>query len=91
MQGFLARGDRRVADVLPLLAAGKGLKAACREAGLEPAAYLLRERGKNELFPWEVIDQGVTRDYLWQEYLAALAAVPGTTCHPGCRRCGLAC
>ena len=91
LQGFLARGDRRVAEVLPLLAAGKGLKAACRETGLDPAFYLLRERGEGECFPWEIIDQGVQRDYLREEYRAALTATLGTTCHPGCRRCGLAC
>jgi len=89
LQGFLARGDRRVAAVLPLLAAGKGLKAAGREAGLDPAFYLLRERGENELFPWEILDQGIRRDYLRQEYYAALAARPGTGCQPGCRRCGI--
>jgi radical SAM superfamily enzyme YgiQ (UPF0313 family) len=91
LQGFLARGDRRVAEVLPLLAAGKGLKAACREVGLDPAFYLTRERGADELFPWEIIDQGVGRDYLWQEYRAALTATPGTICRPGCKRCGMVC
>ena len=90
LQGFLARGDRRVGRVLPLLAGGKGLKATCRETGLDPACYLLRERGADELFPWEILDQGIRRDYLRQEYQAALAARPGTTCHPGCRRCGIA-
>ena len=89
LQGFLARGDRRVAAVLPLLAAGKGLKSACREIGLDPTAFLTRERGPDELFPWEVIDQGVRREFLWGEYQAALAATPGSTCHPGCRRCGM--
>ena len=91
LQGILARGDRRVARILPLLAAGQGLKAACRAAGLDPAFYHCRERGEGELFPWEIIDQGVSRDYLWHEYQAALAARVGTTCHPGCRRCGMAC
>lgn len=91
LQGFFARGDRRCGRVLPALAAGSNLKAACRDAGLDPADYLCRERCAEELFPWEIIGQGVRRDYLWQEYRAALAATPGQVCRPGCRRCGLSC
>jgi radical SAM superfamily enzyme YgiQ (UPF0313 family) len=91
LQGLLARGDRRCGRLLPLLAAGRGLKAACREAGLDSAFYLHRERGEAELFPWEIIAQGVRRDYLRDEYLAALAATPGAICRPGCSRCGMSC
>jgi radical SAM superfamily enzyme YgiQ (UPF0313 family) len=91
LQGLLARGDRRCGRLLPLLAAGQGLKAACREAGLDPAFYLHRERGQDELFPWEIIAQGIRREYLRQEYESALAAAPGEVCRPGCRRCGLSC
>jgi len=91
LQGLLARGDRRCGRILPLLAAGKGLKAACRDAGLDPDVYLYRERGQDELFPWEIIAQGVRREYLRQEYQSALAAAPGEVCRPGCRRCGLSC
>ncbi len=91
IQGFLARGDRRVARTLPLLAAGINLRTACRQVGLDPDWYLYRERGRDELFPWEIIDQGVQRSHLRTEYEEALAARPGSVCHPGCRRCGLAC
>ena len=91
LQGLLARGDRRCGRLLPLLAAGRGLKAACRESGIDPAYYLERERGERELFPWEIIDQGVRRDYLWNEYQAALSATLGQICRPGCRRCGMIC
>jgi hypothetical protein len=91
LQGLLARGDRRCGRLLPQLAAGKGLQAACREAGLDPGFFLYRERGQDEIFPWEIIAQGVRREYLWDEYQSALAATPGTVCRPGCRRCGLSC
>jgi radical SAM superfamily enzyme YgiQ (UPF0313 family) len=89
LQGFLARGDRRSGRILPLLAAGRGLKAACRENGLDPAFYLHRERKPDELFPWEIIVQGVRREFLWREYLDARAGIVGSACHPGCRRCGM--
>jgi radical SAM superfamily enzyme YgiQ (UPF0313 family) len=91
LQGLLARGDRRCGRLLPLLAAGTGLKAACRSVGIDPAFYLLRERGADEFFPWEILAQGVRRQHLRHEYLAALAGTPGEICHPGCRRCGLNC
>lgn len=90
LQGLLARGDRRCAALLSPLAAGASLKAACRETGLDAAFYLHRERRVDELFPWEIIDQGVRRDYLWSEYRDALAARSGLVCSPGCRRCGVA-
>ena len=91
IQGLLARGDRRVGKLLPLLADGSSLKAACRQIGLEPAFYLHRERGREELFPWEIIEQGVQRGHLLAEYEQALAARLGHICQPGCRRCGLVC
>ena len=91
IQGFFARGDRRVSRTLPLLAEGASLKAACRQVGLDPAFYLHRERGVDELFPWDIIEQGVQREHLREEYDQALAAQLGYICHPGCRRCGLVC
>ena len=50
LQAFLSRGDRRVGQTLPLLAAGRNLAAACRETGLNPAFYVTRERGEDR-FP----------------------------------------
>ncbi len=89
LQGFLARGDRRVGRALPLLAGDANLKAACRQANLDPSFYLHRERGEHELFPWEVLDQGVERAHLWEEYAMALAGRCGGICHAGCDRCGI--
>ncbi|MDO3378836.1 radical SAM protein [Geoalkalibacter halelectricus] len=89
IQAFFARGDRRTGQVLPLLAAGRNLKAACRELDLDPDFYVTRPRGKDEVFPWEVIDNGVRRDYLWQEYQNALQGRSTPRCAPGCRRCGV--
>lgn len=89
LQAFLSRGDRRVGRLLPLLAAGKNLKAACREVSLDPAFYVTRERGEDEVFPWEVIDNGVRRDYLRQEFRRGLQGKFTPRCMPGCHRCGV--
>ncbi len=89
LQALLSRGDRRVGRLLPLLAAGESLKSACRSTGLDPGGYVIRERDADESFPWEVLDSGVTRAYLWREYCSALAGRATTRCAPGCRRCGV--
>ena len=89
LQGFLARGDRRVGAAIPLLASGKNLRATCRELNLDPTFYLSRERGETEIFPWEVIDCGVTRRHLWSEYQRAIAGKLSPRCAAGCSRCGV--
>lgn len=89
LQAFFSRGDRRTGHTLPLLAAGSNLNAACREVGLDPSFYVTRQRPEEEIFPWEIIDNGVTRDYLWREYRRGLEGKPTPRCAPGCRRCGV--
>jgi radical SAM family uncharacterized protein len=89
LQAFLSRGDRRVGQTLPLLAAGRNLAAACRETDLDSGFYVTRERSEGELFPWEVLDSGVSRDYLWREYQRGLAGQFTPRCAAGCRRCGI--
>ena len=89
LQAFLSRGDRRVAALLPALAQGMKLKPACQQAGLDSDFYVTRERGEAELFPWEILDQGVRRSYLWQEYQRARQGLLTPPCRPGCRRCGI--
>ena len=89
LQAFLSRGDRRTGRTLPLLAAGKNLNAACRQVGLDPAFYTTRERAPDEIFPWEVLDSGVHRAALRQEYERSLQGQLTPRCQPGCRRCGI--
>ena len=79
-EATLARGDRRMAGYL-----GKGrLPRHLQEE------YALRERGRDEIFPWEHIDCGVTRDYLWGEYQKFRRGELTPACRPGrCRPCGV--
>jgi len=92
IQGVLARGDRRLAPVLasmesPSLSAWRHALVA---AGLTEEAYL-REREHDEAFPWEVVDAGVRREILWQEWEKARQNEGGKPCpeEPGCRSCGV--
>jgi len=89
LQAFLARGDRRISRVIPALARGENLRRACRDLNLDPDFYVTRERTPDEAFPWEIIDTGVRRDYLWEELVRARAGIMTPRCRPGCRRCGV--
>jgi radical SAM superfamily enzyme YgiQ (UPF0313 family) len=89
LQTFLSRGDRRIGYLLPQLAAGSNLKQLCRKMELSLDFYVVRERDADEFFPWEIIDQGVKRDYLWQEYQKGQLEKTTPPCVPTCRRCGV--
>lgn len=89
LQALLSRGDRRTGRLLPHLAAGDSLAAACRREGLDAGFYVTRERAEDEKLPWEIIDQGVPRSFLRAEYDRARRGEPTPPCGPGCSRCGL--
>ncbi|HWR39755.1 MAG TPA: TIGR03960 family B12-binding radical SAM protein [Patescibacteria group bacterium] len=92
VQAVLARGDRRLGAVLKdAVAAGgvKGWKSAMKQQGLEAADYLYRFRTPDEMFPWEVLQPGVDRAYLWQEYQRAGEELFTEPCHSACHRCGV--
>jgi len=73
LQTFLSRGDRRVGK---LLLAAHNLEdnwpQAYRSVDLNPDFYVYRPRTFEEIFPWDFIDHGVKKKYLWKEYQEAL-------------------
>ncbi len=88
-QALLARGDRRVGEML-WAAHQKGWPRALAESPMNPDFFVYRERGREELFPWDFIDHGLKKDYLWEEYQKALAEQETAPCMPEvCRRCGV--
>lgn len=92
VQGVIARGDRRVGEALLLahqLGGSKAFKRAMRECGLSMDDYLYREREEAEVFPWESLDMGFTRNYLYEELKKADAQKPTIQCFDGCHRCGV--
>ena len=90
-QAVFARADRRLAPALHGAAVeGKSLKQALAEQNIKPGFYAMRPRPGDELLPWEIIDQGIEPEYLYQEYQRALAARATPACVPKtCRRCGV--
>ena len=101
LEGFLARGDRRCADVI-LKAYEKGAlydawsesfhydiwKEAFRETGVDIEFYTLRERSTDEILPWDFIDAGVTKKFLIREWEQAKAETVTPNCRQKCSACG---
>jgi radical SAM superfamily enzyme YgiQ (UPF0313 family) len=88
-QALIARGDRRVGDML-LLAQERGWQKALRQSPVNPDFFVSRERNPDELFPWDFLDHGLKKNYLWEEYQLALAEKESPACRPEvCRRCGV--
>ena len=92
IQGVLARGDRQVGEALLVACANGGSKAfkrAMKDCGLSMDDYLYRERAADELFPWESLDMGFTREYIYQEMKKAEELKLTIPCFDGCHRCGV--
>lgn len=92
VQALLARGDRRAGGVLQKVAIDKlSWTQAMRAVPFNSDFWVMRERSRDELFPWEIIDHGVKRSYLWEEYQRALAEKSSPPCPVDgkCQRCGV--
>lgn len=73
LQAFLSRGDRRVGRVLMAAHHLQGnWTEAFRVTNLNPDFYVYRERGLDEVFPWDFIDHGIPKEKLKEEYLQAM-------------------
>jgi radical SAM family uncharacterized protein len=101
-EGFLTRGDRRVANVIERAwRAGAKFDAwfeqfdmalweeAFAAEGLEMAFYSHRRRPIDEVFPWEHIDVAVTRRFLSQDYLMSQQGETRIDCRHQCFACGI--
>ena len=101
LEGVFARGDRKVGKAIEK-AYSMGciydawsenfsyetwLKAF-EETGLDIAFYNERERGEEELFPWDFIDIGVTKAFLRREWDRAMKAEVTPNCRQKCSGCG---
>ncbi|MBO5209316.1 MAG: TIGR03960 family B12-binding radical SAM protein [Lachnospiraceae bacterium] len=101
LEGIFARGDRKVADVI-LKAYEKGcifdswseyfhndVWMNCFEkCGVDPAFYTTRERSEDEIFPWDFLDCGVTKEFLLREWKKAMNETVSPNCRSKCQGCG---
>ena len=92
IQSVLARGDRRLGQVL-LTAVTKGgvkaWKAALKAHNVDEDFYLYRFRGETEILPWDNLHMGFPMSYLLTEYRQAQAEQYTLPCSAGCKRCGI--
>ncbi len=102
LEACFSRGDRRIGKVLRR-AFEKGClldgwdehfkyrewMEAFEECGLDPAFYAYRRREKDEILPWDIVDAGVTKEFLWREKEKAEKAAVTKDCRLGCNGCGI--
>jgi radical SAM family uncharacterized protein len=91
IQALMSRGDGRVADILEAAHKNDGnwpktLKATRMDADF----YVHRQRNYRENFPWDFIDHGINKSYLWSEYRKAVRGDTTAPCDVAvCRKCGV--
>ena len=103
LEGVFARGDRKTSEVIKeayrlgclydswsdQFDNDKWMQAF-ENTGIDIAFYNLRERPLDEVFPWDFIDIGVTKEFLKQEWNHAMNAEVTPNCRMKCSGCGVA-
>ncbi len=104
LEGVLARGDRKLSQVI-LCAYELGClfdswseffdpekwTCAFSSCGISPEFYYARERDTDELLPWDFIDAGVSREFLIREYARSREGAVTPNCRKACSGCGARC
>ncbi len=101
LEGILARGDRRICDVIEAV-----YKKGCifdawseyfhmdtwmntfEELDMDPDFYTMRERSTDEILPWDFIDAGVSKKFLIREWERAMNETVTPNCRAKCSGCG---
>ena len=103
IEAALSRGDRKLSDVIEEVWKNGGrLEAwsdyfsyqrwvdAFAKCGLDLDFYASRERGEEELLPWDMIDVGVRKAHLLHERQQCFASALSPDCRKQCSACGAA-
>ena len=101
LEGVLARGDRRVGAVIEEAYKNGAIYDSWSEyfdndvwmkafeaCGVSIDFYTTRERSLDELFPWDFIDAGVSKEFLKREWENALNEMVTPNCRRRCSGCG---
>ena len=103
LEGIMARGDRKISKAIEEAYRLGCLfdswtesfhnelwMQAFENTGVDIDFYNLRERGEDELFPWDFIDIGVSRKFLRREWERAMKETVTPNCRMQCSGCGAA-
>ncbi|MCI5701069.1 MAG: TIGR03960 family B12-binding radical SAM protein [Lachnospiraceae bacterium] len=101
LEGILARGDRRIGDVIEKVYQKGAVFDAWNEyfdmdtwmetfseLNLDPDFYTMRERSVEEILPWDFIDVGVSKKFLIREWERAKNETITPNCREKCSGCG---
>ncbi len=104
LEGVLARGDRRLCNVIE-----NAWKSGCKfdswsecflvdnwleafkNEGLDPSFYANRKREYNEVLPWSHLDYSVSEEFLINENKLAHKETTTPNCREKCSACGASC
>src|SRR5215467_14278832 len=74
-QALLSLGDRRIAPAIEAAERnGQNWRAAVEEAGVDGDFYIFRDRSRDEVLPWDIIDGGMKKTFFQSEYQKAIRA-----------------
>ncbi|MDQ3648808.1 MAG: radical SAM protein [Acidobacteriota bacterium] len=91
-QALFSLGDRSIARVIEAMTEHRGdLQAALRATNVDPNFHTSRARTYAEPLPWEIVDAGLSRDFMEQEHTRAQIARSTAPCPSvdTCTRCGV--
>ena len=103
VEGLLSRGDRRVGAVIENVWRAGGRfdgwsehfsyarwMAAAADAGVDVDWYTTRERDADEVLPWDHLDSGLDKQWLWDDWQDALGEFEQDDCRwTPCFDCGV--
>ena len=101
LEGILARGDRKLSKAILHVYENGGIYDAWSEffqyqrwlnafkaCNIDMDFYNKRERYETEVFPWDFIDIGVTKEFMLREWKTALGECVTPNCRQRCSGCG---
>ena len=101
LEGVLARGDRKLSSAILHVYEHGGIfdswseffefdrwMNAFKDCGIDMDFYNNRIRPDDEIFPWDFIDVGVTKEFMLREWKTALGETVTPNCRMRCSGCG---
>ncbi|MGQ9569308.1 MAG: TIGR03960 family B12-binding radical SAM protein [Thermodesulfovibrionales bacterium] len=69
----------------------KKWEKAMEITGIDVENFARKEYGVSDVLPWDNIDVGVTKDFLWKENQRAIEGYITPDCRKQCHNCGIGC